>query len=38
MVDVWRPLSIEEYDDASNHQNHIDAYSEAMSEINRLEN
>jgi FkbM family methyltransferase len=37
MVDVWRPLSIEEYDDASNHQNHIDAYSEAMSEIKGYE-
>ena len=30
MVDVWRPLSIEEYDDQSNHENHSDAYSEAM--------
>jgi len=30
MVDVWRPLSIEEYDDQSNHANHSDAYSEAM--------
>ena len=37
MVDVWRPLSIEEYDDDSNHQNHIDAYSEAMSEIKGYE-
>ena len=30
MIDVWRPLSIEEYDDQSNHANHTDAYSEAM--------
>lgn len=30
MVDVWRPLSIEEYDDSSNHENHKDAYREAM--------
>ena len=33
MVDVWRPLSIDEYDDMSNHQNHIQAYSDAMSEV-----
>jgi hypothetical protein len=30
MVDVWRPLSQEEYDDQSNHANHSDAYSVAM--------
>ena len=30
MVDVWRPLSQEEYDDQSNHANHADAYSVAM--------
>ena len=37
MVDVWRPLSIEEYDDASNHREHIDAYSEAMFNISGYE-
>lgn len=30
MVDVWRPLSQEEYDDQSNHANHSTAYKEAM--------
>ena len=30
MVDVWRPLSEEEYDDQSNHANHADAYNVAM--------
>lgn len=37
MVDVWRPLSIEEYDDASNHKDHIDAYAEAMGNIRGME-
>lgn len=26
MIDVWRELNLEEYDDASNHINHWDAY------------
>lgn len=30
MVDVWRPLEIEEYDDQSNHSFHSDAFSETM--------
>lgn len=31
MIDVWRPLSKEEYDDQSNHSEYADAYSETMS-------
>jgi hypothetical protein len=37
MIDVWRPLSDEEYDDISNHKNHIDAYSTAMNNIKGFE-
>jgi len=37
MIDVWRPLDKEEYDDTSNHQNHIDAYSQAMDNIKGYE-
>jgi len=37
MVDVWRPLSDEEYDDMSNHKNHINAYSNAMGNIRGYE-
>jgi hypothetical protein len=37
MIDVWRPLSDEEYDDISNHKNHIDAYSIAMNNIKGFE-
>ena len=37
MIDVWRPLNKEEYDDTSNHQNHIDAYSQAMGNIKGYE-
>lgn len=37
MVDVWRPMSDEEYDDISNHKNHIDAYSIAMDNIKGFE-
>lgn len=37
MIDVWRPLSKEEYDDVSNHKNHIDAYSQAMNNIKGYE-
>lgn len=34
MVDVWRPLPREEYDDFSNHENYIDVYKEATENIN----
>jgi hypothetical protein len=37
MVDVWRPLG-DEYIDASNHKNHINAYAETMNNIKGLEN
>ena len=36
MVDVWRPLGAE-YEDASNHKDHIDAYQETMENIKGLE-
>jgi hypothetical protein len=36
MVDVWRPLG-DEYLDFSNHTAHTNAYSEAMDNINKLE-
>jgi predicted O-methyltransferase YrrM len=37
MVDVWRELPHEEYDDASNHREHIDAYSQAMDNLKGFE-
>lgn len=37
MVDVWRELPHEEYDDISNHREHIDAYSQAMENIKGFE-
>lgn len=37
MVDVWRELPHQEYDDASNHREHIDAYSQAMENIKGFE-
>ncbi len=37
MVDVWRPLSDDEYDDMSNHKNHIDAYSNVIHNIRGFE-
>jgi lipopolysaccharide biosynthesis glycosyltransferase len=37
MVDVWRPLG-DEYEDDSNHKNHIDAYQETMKNIKGYEN
>lgn len=37
MVDVWRELPHHEYDDASNHREHIDAYSQAMENIKGFE-
>lgn len=37
MIDVWRPLG-EEYLDASNHAEHLDAYSETMKNVEGLEN
>ena len=36
MVDVWRPLG-GEYEDASNHKDHIDAYQETMESVKGLE-
>lgn len=36
MIDPWRPLG-EEYDDASNHAMHTDAYERAMESIRGLE-
>ena len=36
MVDVWRPLS-DEYEDSSNHKDHVDAYQETMENIKGLE-
>ena len=37
MIDVWRPLSKDEYDDSSNHSNYIDAYQESMTNIKGYE-
>ena len=37
MVDVWRELPHEEYDDASNHREHIDAYAQAMDNLKGFE-
>jgi Methyltransferase domain len=34
MVDVWRPLDTESYNDISNHANHDTAYIDAMNSIN----
>jgi len=36
MVDVWRPLG-DEYEDASNHKDHVDAYQETMENIKGFE-
>lgn len=36
MVDVWRPLG-KEYEDASNHSVHVDAYQQTMENIKGLE-
>lgn len=36
MVDVWRPLG-KEYEDASNHSVHVDAYTQTMENIKGLE-
>ena len=36
LVDVWRPLG-GEYEDASNHKDHIDAYQETMESVKGLE-
>ena len=36
MVDVWRPLG-KEYEDASNHSIHVNAYAETMDNIKGLE-
>lgn len=37
MVDVWRSLSEDEYDDYSNNKVHVDAYAEAMESISGYE-
>ena len=37
MIDVWRELPNQEYDDMSNHREHIDAYSQAMDNIKGFE-
>ena len=37
MVDVWRPLPDDAYNDASNHKDHIDAYACAMKNIEGFE-
>ena len=37
MIDVWRPLSNEEYLDASNHNEHKTAYSDTMDSISGFE-
>ena len=36
MIDVWRPLG-NEYEDASNHKEHIDAYHQTMENIKGFE-
>ena len=36
MIDVWRPLG-NEYEDASNHKEHIDAYQQTMENIKGFE-
>jgi len=37
LVDVWRPLSLEDYNDISNGINHQDAYKETMDKIKGYE-
>ena len=37
MVDVWRALPNEEYDDYTNNRGHIDAYSESMLAVEGFE-
>jgi len=37
LVDVWRPLSIEEYDDISNNENHITSYIDTVNNISGFE-
>lgn len=37
MVDIWRPLSKEEYDDISNHDNYIEVYKDVMENIKGFE-
>ena len=37
LIDPWRPLSDEEYEDASNHKNHTEAYSDAMNNLKGYE-
>lgn len=37
LVDVWRSLPKSEYDDSSNHSDHVNAYSEAMHNLSGFE-
>lgn len=37
MIDVWRELSDQEYEDSSNHKNHYKVYEEAMKNIEGFE-
>jgi hypothetical protein len=37
MIDVWRDLPDQEYDDMSNHKEHKDAYSQSMNNIKGFE-
>jgi len=38
LIDVWRPLPVEEYDDVSNNQYHSNAYSNVIENIKGYEN
>jgi hypothetical protein len=37
LIDVWRPLPVEEYDDVSNNQYHSNAYSDVIKNIKEYE-
>jgi hypothetical protein len=37
LIDVWRPLPVEEYDDVSNNQYHSNAYSDVINNIKEYE-
>lgn len=37
MVDVWRPLDVEDYNDMSNHSGHSEAYRDTMTSISGYE-
>lgn len=38
LIDVWRPLDFDEYDDTSNHFNHSDAYRTCIDNLKGYEN